>query len=148
MKTSIHATAFAGVFAVLLAGCTTFSARPDASRFFTLSALSQPQESAVQPPAESPGISLGIGPVSLPGYLDRQEIVTRIAQNQVNLSENDRWAEPLEESFTRVVSQNISNILRAPIGSMLIRGRSTKSLSIKSKSKCCDSRPMPHKRRS
>lgn len=113
MKMSIHATAFAGVFAVLLAGCTTFSARPDASRFFTLSALSPPQESAVQRPAESPGISLGIGPVSLPGYLDRQEIVTRIAQNQVNLSENDRWAEPLEESFTRVVSQNISNILRA-----------------------------------
>ena len=64
-------------------------------------------------PAESPAISLGIGPVSLPGYLDRQEIVTRIAQNQVNLSEYDRWAEPLEESFTRVVSQNVSGILRA-----------------------------------
>ena len=113
MKVSIHATAFAGVFTVLLAGCTTFSARPDPSKFFTLSALSQPSEGAVKRPAESPGISLGIGPVSLPGYLDRQEIVTRIAPNQINLSEYDRWAEPLEESFTRVVSQNISNILSA-----------------------------------
>jgi uncharacterized lipoprotein YmbA len=113
MKPIIAAPAWAGLFALFLAGCTTFSARPDPSRLFTLSTLSQPQESAVKRPAESPGISLGIGPISLPGYLDRQEIVTRIAQNQIHLSENDRWAEPLEESFTRVVSQNIANILSA-----------------------------------
>ena len=63
--------------------------------------------------SDSSGISLGIGPITLPGYLDRQEIVTRVAQNQINLAENDRWAEPLEENFSRVLSQNVAALLRA-----------------------------------
>ena len=103
----------AAVLSVLLLGCGTFSAKPDPSRFFTLSALPQPEQDAANRPAASAGLSLGIGPVSLPGYLDRQEIVTRIAPNQINLSENDRWAEPLDENFARVVSQNIAAVLRA-----------------------------------
>ena len=49
----------------------------------------------------------------MPGYLDRQEIVIRVAQNQINLAENDRWAEPLEDNFSRVLSQNVAAILRA-----------------------------------
>ena len=90
-----------------------FSAKPDPSRFFTLSALSQPERMSQNRRLHSPGISLGIGPVTLPGYLDRQEIVIRVAQNQINLAENDRWAEPLEENFSRVLSQNVAAILRA-----------------------------------
>jgi uncharacterized lipoprotein YmbA len=103
------------IAAVLLtfAGCTTFSPQPDPSRFFTLSALAQSAEATEKPAFQPPPLSLGIGPISVPGYLDRQEIVTRIAQNQVRLSEYDRWAEPLEEGVGRVVSQNVANILRA-----------------------------------
>jgi uncharacterized lipoprotein YmbA len=56
-------------------------------------------------------ISLGIGPISFPGYLDRQEIVTRVTQNQIGASENDRWAEPLDENFARVLAQNLSALL-------------------------------------
>ena len=67
------------------------------------------EKRTIQPPP----LSLGIGPISVPGYLDRQEIVTRIAQNQVRLSEYDRWAEPLEEGVGRVVSQNVASILSA-----------------------------------
>jgi uncharacterized lipoprotein YmbA len=100
-------------FALILAGCTTFSAQPDPSRFFTLSPHSQGEESTEKRPNRAPAISLGIGPVSLPAYLDRQEIVTRVAQNQVRLSGYDRWAEPLEEGVGRVVSQNVASILRA-----------------------------------
>jgi uncharacterized lipoprotein YmbA len=95
-----------------LGGCTNFSALPDPSRFFTLSSLSQGDESVERRP-QAPAISVGIGPVSLPGYLDRQEIVTRIAQNQLRLSEYDRWAEPLEEGVGRVISENVASILRA-----------------------------------
>lgn len=100
-----------GLILLGLGGCTTFSPQPDPSRFFTLSAL--PQESAERRPANAANLSLGIGPVSIPGYLDRQELVTRIAQNQVRLSEYDRWAEPLDEGIGRVVSQNVASILRA-----------------------------------
>ncbi|HEX2933105.1 MAG TPA: PqiC family protein [Candidatus Binatia bacterium] len=101
------------VMALSLIGCGSFSAKPDPSRFFTLSALPPLAPEAAKSPPESPGISIGVGPVTLPGYLDRQEIVTRVAQNQINLSENDRWAEPLEENFARVLSQNIATLLRA-----------------------------------
>ena len=35
-----------------------------------------------------------------------------MALSRLGLSENDRWAEPLEENFTRVLSQNLSALLR------------------------------------
>ena len=108
MKNSVAAACVA--FSLL--GCGTFSAKPDPSRFFTLSALPPLAPDAAKSPSELPGISLGIGPVTLPGYLDRQEIVIRVAQNQISLAENDLWAEPLEENFSRVLSQNVAAILR------------------------------------
>jgi hypothetical protein len=58
------------------------------------------------------GSSLGIGPIRFPGYLDRQEMVTRTAPNRIDLSENDRWAEPLEANFARTLSQNLSSLLQ------------------------------------
>jgi len=97
---------------VTLAGCGSFSPRPDSSRFFTLTALPQVEETATKGASNSNGVSLGIWPISFPGYLDRQEIVTRVAQNRIDLSENDRWAEPLEENFASVLSQNLSSLLR------------------------------------
>jgi len=101
------------VVELLLLGCGNLSPKPDPSRFFTLSALPQSEPNAAKRPAASPGISLGVGPVTFPGYLDRQEIVVRMAPNQLILSENDRWAEPLDENFARVLSQNIAILLRA-----------------------------------
>lgn len=92
--------------------CGNFSARPDPSRFYTLAPLPQAEESAGIDSGAGGQISLGVGPVSFPGYLDRDQIVTRVAQNRFDLSENDRWAEPLEENFTRVLSQNLSALLR------------------------------------
>jgi len=58
-----------------------------------------------------PDLSLGIGPVSLPEYLDRPQIVTRTSRNQLVLAEFDRWAEPLSDSFTRVLAENLSTML-------------------------------------
>ena len=55
---------------------------------------------------------MGIGPIKFPGYLDRQQFVTRISQNRFAVAENDRWAEPLEENFSRVLSQNLSILLQ------------------------------------
>ena len=98
---------------VSVSGCGTFSPRPDPSRFFTLTPLSQTGEIATKDPRNPVGISLGIGPIKFPGYLDRQEIVTRVAQNRFAISEYDRWAEPLDENFARVLSQNLSALLRA-----------------------------------
>jgi uncharacterized lipoprotein YmbA len=92
-------------------GCVSLGPQPDPSRFFALASLPR----TGQRPADAAGtnpLALGIGPVKLPGYLDREEIVTRVSQNRFAVAENDRWAEPLEENFSRVLSQNLSILLQ------------------------------------
>jgi hypothetical protein len=94
-----------------LAACGSFSPRPDPSRFFTLTAIAQPGATAAKAPSNPGGVTLGIGPIRLPGYLDRQEVVTRVSPNRIDMSEYDHWAEPLETNFNRVLGQNLSVLL-------------------------------------
>jgi uncharacterized lipoprotein YmbA len=93
------------------AGCSFLDPKPDPSRFFALASLPRTGQRA-QDTAGTNALALGIGPVKLPGYLDRQGIVTRVSQNRFAVAENDRWAEPLEENFSRVLSQNLSILLQ------------------------------------
>jgi len=88
--------------ALLQTGC----ARSKPARFYLLSALS-PAAGA----NDDPGMSLGIGPIEFPKYLDRSQIVTRGSRNRLNFGEFDRWAEPLEENFARVLSENLAELL-------------------------------------
>ncbi len=110
MRRMLRASLAVGFMVLFFAGCGSLFPKPVPSRFFVLSSLSPADEG--KDLDHSGQISLGIGPVRLPGYLDRQEIVTRVAQNKLDLSENDRWAEPLDENFTRVLAQNLSVLLR------------------------------------
>jgi len=96
-----------GLTALSFDGCGSIFPKPIPSRLFALSSL--PSTGTAD---RSGQISLGIGPVRLPGYLDRQEIVTRVAENRFDLFEYDRWAEPLDENLTRVLTQNLSILLR------------------------------------
>jgi len=57
------------------------------------------------------GIAVGVGPLNLPAYLDRPHIVTRATEHRLQLSEFNRWAEPLKESMLRVIAVNLSNEL-------------------------------------
>jgi len=98
---------------LLITGCGSLSPRPDPSRFFTLSALTDLEQTPMTASIGAEKISLGIGPLKFPGYLDRQEFVTRAAENRFDVSENDRWAEPLDENFVRVLSQNLAVLLPA-----------------------------------
>jgi uncharacterized protein len=93
------------------AGCFSLDPKPDPSRFFALASLPRTGQKA-QDAAETNPLALGIGPIKFPGYLDRPQLVTRISQNRFEVAENDRWAEPLEENFSRVLSQNLSILLQ------------------------------------
>ncbi len=104
MKRSL--TIFA-LCAVALAGC--LSPRRDESKFFVLSPVhGDPVGIAT---ASSAQTLIGLGPVKLPAYLDRQEVVTRVAPNRLELSSIDRWAEPLDTDFTRILAQDLSSDL-------------------------------------
>ena len=111
MKPVIRVTIAFGLLSLSLAGCGSLFPKPspNPSRIFV---LFSPLQAAERQDLDRPGqISLGVGPVRLPGYLDRREIVTRVAQNRFDLSDNDRWAEPLDENFTHVLAQNLSVLL-------------------------------------
>lgn len=110
MKRMLRASLAVGFMALFFAGCGSLFPKPVPSRFFLLSSLSAADER--KDLDRSGQISLGIGPLRFPGYLDREEIVTRIAQNRFEISDTDRWAEPLDENFTRVLAQNLSVLLR------------------------------------
>jgi len=90
-----------------LTGCLNLLApRPDPTDFFVLSAIAQPA-----PAQASSRLVIGLGPIDFPQYLARTEIVTRSASNQIQLSPRDRWAEPLDVTFNRVLSLDLSRAL-------------------------------------
>jgi len=57
------------------------------------------------------GIAIGIGPVNIEPYLDWPQIVVRGDGHKLQLSEFNRWAEPLKDSISRVIIVNLSNML-------------------------------------
>jgi len=99
---SVHVVILILALAVCLSACAGKSA---SSKFYVLNSLPQPALSAGE------GIVIGVFPVSMPDYLDRPQIVTRVSENELKLDEFSRWAEPLKDSFTRALVQNLSTIL-------------------------------------
>ena len=93
------------VLAVGAAAC--LGPRPDPSTFYVLSAAATPAET-VRPL----NAKVGLGPVSLPDYLDRSELVTRLSDNQLAVSATERWAEPFEASLLRALGSNLDRLLR------------------------------------
>lgn len=57
------------------------------------------------------GVALGVGPVSIPDYLETRKIVMNRSDHQLQLAEYDRWAEPLDAGVTRVVAVNLSLLM-------------------------------------
>jgi len=91
-----------------MAACVTGTSAP--SRFYVLNPLAATETGTPVAPSDE-CIAIGIGPVELPAYLDRPEIVTRLSNNELKLADFDRWAEPLGENFTRVLAENIANLI-------------------------------------
>jgi uncharacterized lipoprotein YmbA len=80
------------------------------TRFYSLSSLqgggSERGESISK---EDP--SIVVGPIKLPAYLDRPEIVTRSSSNEITFSDFNVWAGFLEEDFSRALAENLSALL-------------------------------------
>ena len=90
------ATVFLAPF--VLAGCG--SDKP--TRLYVLSATTE------QPATMSPqGISVGVGPITLPKYLDRPQIVLGVSVNQLSQANFDQWGGDLNDNVTRVLATDI-----------------------------------------
>jgi uncharacterized protein len=53
--------------------------------------------------------SIAINRPSIPGYLDRQQLVTR-SGGQLMISNVDLWGEPLDVGISRVIASNLSRL--------------------------------------
>ncbi len=97
-----------GFIALLVSGCG--SSAP--SRFYTLNSL-KPAETVQQPAGEKINTIVRIGPVDIPDYLDRPQIVTRTGQSELAIAEFDRWGGSLRNDVSRVLIENLSSIFIA-----------------------------------
>jgi uncharacterized protein len=98
------------VLAVLAAGLTLAGcADTPPTRFYTLSSLADAPGGT--PPANLPELTVGVGPVTLPPYLDRPQLVTRAGGNRMVLADFDSWVEPLQGMFARVLGENLALLL-------------------------------------
>lgn len=52
--------------------------------------------------------SILIGPVGLPDYVKREEIVFRSETHRVIVADFDRWAEPLDRRITTLIAANLA----------------------------------------
>jgi uncharacterized lipoprotein YmbA len=52
---------------------------------------------------------IAIGPIDVPDYLDRTNVVSRTGPNQLEISDLEAWAEPLTAGTARVLTQNINS---------------------------------------
>jgi len=92
---------------LLFVGCRS---TPPPTAFYTLSVVTK-MEAASQSPVPMRDLAIGIGPVQIPEYLDRPQIVTRTAPDKVALSEFDRWGGSLRQDFPRVLAENVATLL-------------------------------------
>ncbi|MGJ0484660.1 MAG: PqiC family protein [Methylomicrobium sp.] len=106
-----------------LNGCIRGKTPP--AQFYLLEPISR-SGSSDRGLAEKPVIALG--PVRIPRYIDRPQIVTATAKNAYQLSELHRWAESLDDNILRVLAQNLNQLASANtvLASGSNRGREAK----------------------
>jgi uncharacterized lipoprotein YmbA len=91
---------------LVAAACVQLGPRKDLSRYFVLS----PQPADSSAPG---GPVVAVGPVTLPDYLDRNVLVTRVGPNEVHPAASDWWAEPLAIQVPATLARNLAGRLGA-----------------------------------
>jgi len=94
------------IIALLLAAC---GSSPPA-RFYTLSSIPI-QRSTEKIVLSEKNRIIAIGPVEIPEYLDRVEIVTRADNNRLIMSEFDLWGGSIKTEISGVLVENIGRLL-------------------------------------
>jgi uncharacterized protein len=95
-------------------GCSSVLAPlPDRSRYFTLTPLpaAELQPDSAADGKIGQGLVIGLGPITLPAYLDRDDVVTRISPTELSYSDTDHWAGPLAAMVADVLQNNLSALL-------------------------------------
>lgn len=90
------------ILLVLFTGACVGTSIP--SKFYTLNSISSVSQTLV-----SPKLFIGVGDISIPQYLDKPQIVVRDRNNvELNVSEFNRWSEPLGDAVQLALADDIA----------------------------------------
>ncbi|MDD1620805.1 MAG: PqiC family protein [Methylococcaceae bacterium] len=92
------------ISALLLSGCASNTPL----RFYMLNAETD-QAAKASTSAFDEQLVLGVGPIHVPDYLDRPQIVVAVGENQYRLDEQHRWAERLDQNIGRALAQLVAD---------------------------------------
>ncbi|MFA5271365.1 MAG: PqiC family protein [Candidatus Omnitrophota bacterium] len=94
------------IFVLILGGCVSVSNSPNA-RFYALHAIDNQASSQL----EAKGLVIGVGPVKIPEYLNRPQIVNVNKDRTLSFSEFNRWAEAIDFALERIINENLAGTL-------------------------------------
>ena len=112
--------------ALVLSGCAILREAP-ATRFYVLTPLTDSDAASQLLDQAQRRLSVGLAPVSIPPYLDRPQMVSRVGANELILADFDQWAEPLPDSVTQVLAENLTRLLAAHGIEVLPEARANRS---------------------
>lgn len=95
-------------FAFLLSGCLSVANSPS-PRFYMPMAIDKGQIS--EKFDISPGVTVAIGPIGIPEYQDRPQIVTVDKEGMLKFAQFDRWGESLDSAISRLLNDNLTVML-------------------------------------
>ena len=104
------------------AGCLGGPSGP--TNFYMLSPLS-PSQAGTSAAAAEARIRIGLEKVVVAEYLNRNEIVVNLDNTVYRLAEFNQWAEPMSNNLTRVLAENLTNLLRDELIDVLLASDST-----------------------
>jgi len=108
MSTSVRTSLVVLLGMLASPGCGLLSPPTDATRYAVLASLDElPGEAAPGVAAPSSSVRVGLGPVTLPEYVRRPQIVSRVKGTRIVLSGTERWAEPLDQALVRVLALDL-----------------------------------------
>ena len=90
---------------LMVAGCGAASLPVT---YYILNPMDYQASSAPRYIAEA--LVLGIGPIQLPAYLDRLQMVTRTGANRLKVDDFHRWAAPLPGEMSRILADNLEQL--------------------------------------
>lgn len=96
----------ASVLALTAAGCAT---APPPTLYVLSPVAPAPERSVAPAPGKQRVVALG--PVTVPDYLDRTDMVRRATADRLEVSESERWAETLRAGLQRVLAADLANRL-------------------------------------
>ncbi len=81
------------------------------TQFYVLHSLAASSTDVASPAPTAGGPAVGVGPIELPQYLNRPNIVKHVGPQELDIAQFHQWAEPLKDGFARALSEDLAVLL-------------------------------------